>query len=297
MLDGFLKYLQAEKRYSSHTLRAYHDDIVQLYAYLGEESGAEPDIKLFRHQNIRAWVAELMQSGLSARTVNRKLSSLSSFFKFLMRKGLLKANPMTKVVAPKQAKRLSVFLEEQKLNAYMDNKELAEEETYEQLRDYTIIELFYATGIRLSELVNLRCSSVDFSTGMLKVIGKGNKERLIPLTPHIKAYLNRYLQRRAATFANIAIGDYLFLTAKGKQIYPRLVYNIVKQQLGRGGFTGKRSPHILRHSFATHLLNNGADLNSIKDMLGHSGLGATQIYTHNTFEKLKKVHRNAHPRS
>lgn len=299
MLDDFLKYLQAEKRYSPHTLRAYSDDISQFYAYLGEESDSEPDVKLFRHQNIRAWVAELMQSGISARSVNRKLSSLSSFFKFLMRKGLLKVNPMTKVIAPKPAKRLSVFLEEGKLNSYMDNEELAEteEESYEQLRNLTILELFYATGIRLSELVNLKISSVDFSSALLKVFGKGGKERLIPLTPHIVEFLSRYIEMRKAAFANINASDYLFLTVKGKQIYPRLVYSIVKQQLSMGGFTGKRSPHILRHSFATHMLNNGADLNSIKEILGHSGLGATQVYTHNTFEKLKKVHHNTHPRS
>ncbi|MDR0661420.1 MAG: tyrosine-type recombinase/integrase [Prevotellaceae bacterium] len=296
MLDDFLKYLQAEKRYSTHTSRAYHDDISQFYTYLGEVSGSEPSVKQFRHQNIRAWVAELMRSGMSARSVNRKLSSLSSFFKFLMRKGLLKANPMVKVVAPKQVKRLSVFLEEGKLNAYMDNKELIEDDTYEQLRDNTIVELFYATGIRLSELVNLCYASVDFSASLLKVQGKGSKERLVPLTPHIEKCLKEYIRRRTVVFTAV-VGDYLFLTAKGKQIYPRLVYNIVKRQLSMGGFTGKRSPHILRHSFATHLLNNGADLNSIKDMLGHSGLGATQVYTHNTFEKLKKVHRNAHPRS
>lgn len=297
MLDDFLKYIQAEKRYSSHTLRAYHDDISQFYSYLGEEDGSEPDVKLFRHQNIRAWVAELMQSGVSARTANRKLSSLSSFFKFLMRKELLKANPMTKVVVPKQAKRLSLFLEEKKLNSYMDAAELVEDESYEQIRNHTILELFYATGIRLSELVNLSIASVDFSSNLLKVEGKGGKERLVPLSPHIVGCLSSYIEKRRVEFAVVSSSHHLFLTAKGKQIYPRLVYSIVKQELSSGGFTGKRSPHILRHSFATHLLNNGADLNAIKEILGHSGLGATQVYTHNTFEKLKKVHRNAHPRS
>ena len=297
MLDDFLKYLQAEKRYSPNTLKAYHDDISQFYAYLSDESNIEPDIKLFRHQNIRAWVAELMQSGVSARTVNRKLSSLSSFFKYLMRKGLLKTSPMVRVIAPKQAKRLSVFLEESKLNSYMNNRELVDAKTYEELRNITILELFYATGIRLSELVNLKPSSVDFSSSLLKVEGKGSKERLIPLTPHIVECLNRYIEKREAAFTGVNTSNHLFLTTKGKQIYPRLVYNIVKQQLSMGGFTGKRSPHILRHSFATHMLNNGADLNSIKEILGHSGLGATQVYTNNTFEKLKKVHRNAHPRS
>ena len=297
MLDRFLKYLQAEKRYSPHTLRAYHDDIVQLYTHLEIEVGTEPDIKLFKHQNIRAWVASLMQDGVTARTVNRKLSSLSSFFKFLVRKGVLSANPMVKVVVPKQAKRLSSFLESDKLNAYLDNKELADEGGYEQLRNFTIVELFYSTGIRLSELVNLRLVSVDFSASLLKVEGKGSKERLVPLTPYIIEYLHRYIGRRMAVFANTSTSNHLFLTAKGKQIYPRLAYGIVTQQLSIGGFAGKRSPHILRHSFATHMLNNGANLNSIKEILGHSGLGATQVYTHNTFEKLKNVHRNAHPRS
>lgn len=295
MLDDFLKYLQSEKRYSPHTLKAYHDDISQFYTFLGEEDGSEPDVKLFRHLSVRAWVAELMQSGVSARSVNRKLSSLSSFFKFLMREELLKVNPMTKVVAPKQAKRLSVFLEEGKLNTYMDSEEQAEEEGYEQVRNHTIIELLYATGIRSSELVSLSITSVDFSSNLLKVEGKGSKERLIPLTPHIVECLKYYIEKRIAAFPDS--GNHLFLTARGKQIYARLVYNVVKQGLSRGGFTGKRSPHILRHSFATHLLNNGADLNAIKEILGHSGLGATQVYTHNTFEKLKKVHRNAHPRS
>ncbi len=249
MLDDFLKYLQAEKRYSPHTLRAYSDDISQLYTYLGEEDGSEPDVKLFRHQNIRAWVAELMQSGISARSVNRKLSSLSSFFKYLVRKGVLKANPMTKVVAPKQAKRLSAFLEEGKLNSYMDNKELMEAESYEELRNLTILELFYATGIRLSELVNLKPSSIDFSSALLKVKGKGDKQRLIPLTPHIVEYLHRYLEKRTAVFTAVNASDYLFLTAKGKQIYPRLVYDIVRQQLSMGGFTGKRSPGQIRRCY------------------------------------------------
>ena len=297
MLENFLKYLQAEKRYSPHTLRAYRDDISQFYIHLGEVGGSEPDIKLFRHQNIRAWVAELMRSGMSARSVNRKLSSLSSFFKYLMKKELLAADPMVKVIIPKQAKRLSIFLEEEKLNSYMDSKELLAPESYEEVRNRTILELFYATGIRLSELVSLTDASVDFSSNLLKVEGKGSKERLVPLTPHIVECLNRYIEKRTAEFANTDVGRYLFLTTRGKQIYPRLVYNVVKQELSKGGFTGKRSPHILRHSFATHLLNNGADLNSIKEILGHSGLGATQVYTHNTFEKLKKVHRNAHPRS
>ncbi len=295
MLEAFIKYLQTEKRYSPHTLRAYHDDIFQFFSFLGLAEGDEPTVDMLTHQQVRGWVASLIQQGITGRSVNRKLSSLSTFFTFLLRKGTISINPMAKVVNPKQSKRLPSFVEQDKLNTYMDRE--LQGDTYEELRDRTIVELFYATGIRLSELVALTLSAIDFSLSQLKVTGKGGKERFIPLTPHICTQLKKYLNKRSEWFTGSFLCQSLFLTSRGEQIYQRLVYQIVKQQLTLGGFTGKRSPHVLRHTFATHLLNNGADLNSIKDMLGHASLGATQVYTHTTFEQLKNVYKNTHPRS
>lgn len=293
MIEEFLTYLQAEKRYSSHTIKAYHDDIAQFYTYLGTDD--EPSSKLFTHQLIRGWTAVLVEEGLSPRSISRKHSSLSSFFRFLIRKGVLTSNPMVKVTTPKQPKRLATFLEEGKLNSYMDIQDGGD--SYERVRNTAIVELLYATGIRLSELVALTPASVDYSSLQLKVLGKGSKERFIPLTPHLVNILKQYEEQRGKTFPAAGAKDPLYLTVKGKQIYPKLVYRIVEAALATGGFTGKRSPHVLRHSFATHMLNNGADLNAIKDILGHSSLGATQVYTHNTFEKLKKAYKDAHPHS
>lgn len=298
MLQEFLTYLEAEKRYSSNTVRAYADDIRQFYAHVGltnDETTAEGTAAYFTFQLVRGWLVELIRQGVSPRSVNRKKSSLASFFKFLLRKRFISSNPMQKVVTLKQAKRLPTFLDETKLNGYLDVS--AEGSTYEHVRDHTIVELFYATGIRLSELVSLTYLSVDLSSSLLKVKGKGAKERFVPLTSAACEYIGKYMKNRDLKFGDSYLESSLFLTSKGKPIYHRLVYSIVKRQLSSGGFTGKRSPHVLRHTFATHMLNHGADLNSIKDILGHSSLGATQVYAHTTFEKLKQVHKRAHPHS
>ena len=288
MIAPFLQYLKSEKRYSSHTLRAYQSDLEQLMAYL---DAAESGLPKAGYKQLRAWFAELIAQGLSTRSVNRKISSASAYYRYLVREGALKQNPVERVVSPKNAKRLPFFYKEQQLHKLLDS---AVDEGYEARRDHAIIELLYGTGMRLSELVGLRVGDVSLSSQAVKVLGKGNKQRIIPLSPNLCGELEGYLGALRQSFA--APGDSaLFRTAKGKPVSADLVYKIVRRSLTEQGIVGKKSPHVLRHSFATHMLNNGADLNSIKDLLGHSSLSATQVYTHNDIEKLMKSYHEAHP--
>jgi len=290
--EAFTKYLRFEKRLSPHTVISYTNDLAQFYAYLKGIYSLE-DIKEVSHSIIRSWIVSLMDDKLSPRSVNRKISTLKSFYKFLVREKVLEINPMHKIQSPKNPKRLPVFVEESKMNALIEDVSFSDD--FEGRRNLLIIELLYSTGMRRIELVNLKEIDINFHNCTVKVLGKRNKERLIPLTDGIITLIKEYIKERSkAVQAN---SDYLFLTEKGNHIYPGAVYRIVKTSLEKVTTLAKKSPHVLRHTFATHLLNNGANLNAIKELLGHANLAATQIYTHNTIEKLKSVYLKAHPKA
>lgn len=241
---------------------------------------------------IRSWVASMKEDGMNSNSINRKISTLKSFYKFLLKKGEIDANPMQKIHLLKKAEKLPVYIEKGQLEAFAKESQLAD--NFISLRNNLIIELLYATGMRQSELIELKDSSIDVANSMLKVIGKRNKERNIPLSRHIVDQLSKYISLKKETFT--LDNDWLIVTNKGLKAYPKFIYRTVNQQLS--GYTStQKSPHILRHSFATHMLNNGADLNNIKELLGHSNLSATQVYTHNSIEQLKKIYKKAHPRA
>lgn len=291
MLEMYLKYLESEKRYSHNTVDAYKSDLCAFFKRI-EFDETKNDICEIKTLQIRNWVFELMQNNNTARTINRKLSTLNGFFKYMLRERLIETNPVTKIISPKEKKRLPVFLEEKRLNNYLDISDEVDD-TYSEIRDQTIIELLYATGVRRGELINMKVR--DVHDNYIKVFGKGKKERLIPLTNVLRIWLQRLIIKHNETFGT-ANNNYIFLSDKGIKIYPHFVYRLIRKKLTDAGFTGKKSPHVLRHTFATHMLNNGADLNSIKTVLGHSSLAATQVYTHTTFEDLKRIHNKAHPR-
>ena len=291
MKERFLAYVQYEKRYSPHTVTAYRNDLDQFFKYLQEQYAID-DILQVNHPMIRSWLVKLMESGITPRSVNRKLTTLKSFYKYLIRQGILEVNPMRKITSPKSSKRLPVFMEKDKMDLLLDDASFGND--YPGTRDRLIVEMFYATGMRLSELVNLKNSDIDFHNDTIKVLGKRNKERLIPFSKKFASLLKHYLQKREEAFGQTT--DF-FLTDKGRKIYPKLVYLIVTRCLGSVTTLDKKSPHVLRHTFATHLLNNGAELNAVKELLGHANLAATQVYTHNTIEKLKKIYNQAHPKA
>lgn len=293
-IQEFLKYLEFEKRYSSHTLKSYETDLRQFYEFcLGESTDFNPS--KINYKFIRTWLVNMVNHGLSPRSINRKISSLKSFFGYLLSTGKIESNPMLKILSPKTDKKLPSFVDKENINNLLDTWEL--KDTFRGWRDFLIIEIFYFTGIRLSELINLKISDVNLSELTIKVLGKRNKERLVPFTSVLKNDILRYLDMRKLEAGDYEHNDFLFITESGKKLYPVMVYRIVKSYLQLVTQVEKRSPHVLRHTFATHMLNNGADLNAIKELLGHSNLSATQVYTHNTFEKLKKVYKQAHPRA
>jgi len=290
--ENFIEYISFEKRYSQHTIQAYTKDLDQFTAFLGEQYGIS-DVSEVGHQQIRSWMVSLMEEGLSERTVLRKLSTLKSFYKYLHRNKIIDHNPTLVVISPKLPSRNPAFVDEEKMQNLFE--EVTFENDFAGHRDNLILEVFYGTGIRLSELIDLQTDDISFSNQTFKVHGKRNKERLIPFTQKMGIALSAYIELRNKQ----GFGDtrHLFLTEKGEKLYPRLVYRIVNKYLGMVTTLTKKSPHVLRHTFATHMLNNGADLNAIKEFLGHANLAATQVYTHNTVEKLKKIYRQAHPRA
>jgi integrase/recombinase XerC len=290
----FLNYLRFEKRYSQHTLRSYQTDLDQFegYAvqYLEEEEGLDSaDTKL-----IRSWIAHLMESGVSVRSVNRKITTLRTFYKFMMRGQHLKINPMDKVVSPKSTKTLPAFVEEEKIETLLDSYSFGTD--FPGARNKLIIELLYLTGMRLSELILLEDGSIDHFNQTVRVTGKRNKQRIIPVDRSAIGIIRDYISQRKEVFPE-PLTQRLLVTDRGKPLYPKFVYKVVNNYLGLVTTMQKRSPHILRHSFATHMLNRGADLNAIKEILGHANLSATQVYTHNTFEKLVSIYKQAHPRA
>ena len=289
---SFLSYLAYERRYSKHTMEAYQNDLEQFYYYLKTEYAKE-GIELATHLEIRSWIVKMMEAEISPRSINRKLSSLKSFYKFVMRNGILSKSPMAKVLAPKTSTRLPVFVEKTGIERLLNDIEFPD--TFEGKRDKMVIELFYNTGMRRSELLNLKETDIDSYQAQIKVLGKGNKERIIPIQPQLRDGLKVYI-----TFKNTTISHpsaFLFVNSEGKQLAPSNIYQLVKKYLNLVTTVDKKSPHVLRHTFATHLMNNGADINAVKELLGHTSLAATQVYTHNTIDKLKDIYKQAHPKA
>ncbi len=286
----FIKYLQYEKRYSAHTLVAYKSDLDQFIRFMDKEIGDFEFNKVTTKQ-VRSWVVSLMNEGINPKSINRKLATVKSFYKYLMRQGYAESSPAHLVTAPKIAKKLPTFVQEENLNNLLDLGLFPD--TFEGLRDKTIISLLYGTGIRLAELKGLTLANINFTEHTIRVLGKRNKERIIPYPRSIEQPLREYLQLREKFNGK---NEFLLLTSKGNQVYDKLIYRVVKKHLEMVTTVSKKSPHVLRHSFATHLLNHGADLNAVKELLGHSNLSATQIYTHTTFQKLKEIYKQAHPR-
>lgn len=291
-ISAFLDYLQYQKRYSAHTVKAYQNDLESFEKFLKEEHDIK-DWSGVSHHLIRHWIVSLSENGISSRSINRKVSGLKSFFKFLIRDGVLEVNPTSKVVVPKQSKKLLRVVSEDEAVVLLDEIEYPEGEKGKLHK--MIISTFYNTGMRLSELINLQDGDVDLNNRRIRVVGKRNKERYIPISDSFSAELMEF---KALTKGNDRADEesWFFRNESGKKLYPKLVYNIVNKYISSVSGIEKKSPHMLRHSFATHMLNRGADLNSIKELLGHSNLSATQVYTHNSVDQLKKTYNQAHPR-
>lgn len=291
--ESFLDYLRFEKHYSQHTVRSYDNDIGQFFSFLNVHKGSY-EMSDISSSDVRSWMISMLDRGYSTVTVHRKISSLRTFFRFNLRAGMIKVNPVENIVLPKRHKRLPVFLEETSLDRLLDNYDFGE--GYSGMRDRTIIELLYTTGMRKAELIGLKLNDIDIENRTARVLGKRNKERIIPLISSFCNNLSQYINMRKDNFPDLT-ENWLFVTDRGNKLYDKFVYNTVKRYLEMVTTIEKKSPHVLRHTFATHMLNHGADLNSVKEILGHANLSATQVYTHNTFEKLKKVYKQAHPRA
>lgn len=290
-LSDFLHHLQSEKRYSQHTRTAYINDIEQFFLFLKTQYDVADEAQV-NVTFIKSWIYERTQAGLSANSLHRKLSALSSYYKFLVRKELINSNPFSHIKAPKRKKRLPVWLTEDQMLRLLDQE--LNEKDFTAVRDQTIMELMYGCGLRLSELISLRHKDIDLAMRTLKVMGKGRKERIIPMPTELINAIKKY--KKCCQDLEIAVGDVFLTTEKGKPLYPMLVYRIAKQGLSRVSALTGLSPHKLRHSYATHLLNKGAELNAIKELLGHSSLAATQVYTHNSIERLINIYKDAHPK-
>jgi integrase/recombinase XerC len=292
-IQSFVDYLKFEKRYSPHTIISYQSDLRDFFKYLDDTFG-KVDLKNINHNQIRSWLAEQKENGVTAKSLNRKISTLRSFFKYQLKNGKIDNSPVTKVIAPKIKKRLPVFLKEEDIKLLAETLETSSED-WKTLNARILVALFYNTGMRLTELINLKQKQVDYNKSLIKVLGKGNKERIIPLSRETVQMLQEYHRMKKKEFENSE--DALIITEKGKKLYPKYAYLLVKKCLAGISTLDKKSPHVLRHSFATHLMNNGADLNAVKELLGHSSLAATQVYTHTTIEKLKEVYKKAHPKA
>ncbi|WP_373828442.1 tyrosine-type recombinase/integrase [Bacteroides heparinolyticus] len=292
LTDSFLDYLLHERNYAESTVERYKADVLELQKFGEEQLGSITPEKVDA-ELVRDWIAFLMDEQRCASTINRKLSSIRTYYRFLLRKGLVAVDPLQKVVRPKKKKPLPVFLKENEMNRLLDDIDFGE--SFEGCRDRMIIEMFYATGMRLSELVGLNDADVDFSTALIKVTGKRNKQRLIPFAKELEFSMREYVNKRNEKFP--LRSDAFFVRKGGQRLYPGFVAALVKRNLSKVVTVKKRSPHVLRHTFATAMLNHGADLNSIKELLGHESLATTEVYTHTTFEELKKVYNQAHPRA
>ena len=289
----FIDYLSLEKKYSKHTVIAYQKDL-ESFQEFNQEKFEKKNIDDANYSQIRSWIIHLVDSGITNRSINRKISSLNSFYKFLLKVESIKVNPLLKHKALKTSKKVQIPFSEKEISTVLGNFNF--DDSFEGVRDKLIIELFYSTGIRRVELVQLKMIDVNVSNKTLKVLGKRNKERYLPLLDSVITTIKKYLNSRK-TLEIINDNDILFLTKKGDKIYETLVYRVINEYFSNVSTKVKKSPHILRHSFATHLLNQGANLNAVKELLGHSSLAATQVYTHNSIAELKKVYAKSHPRN
>ena len=292
LMESFLDYLRYERNYSDKTILAYQKDLSQFEAF-GEEGCQEKTPLEVTGELVRDWIVNLMDGGYSVASVNRKLSSLRSYYKYLLKKGEVRVDPLQKVVGPKKSKPLPVFLKEKDMDRLLDEENFADD--FEGWRDRLILEVFYETGIRKAELIGLNSQDVDFSTNIIKVLGKRNKERLIPFGSRLGILLQEYIKKRNETV--LQNSDAFFVRKNGERLSESIVASIVRRNLSKVVAVRKKSPHVLRHTFATAMLNHGAELDSIKELLGHESLSTTEIYTHTTFEELKKVYNQAHPRA
>ena len=286
-MDTFLNYLQFERRYSSHTISAYKIDIKQFIDFLFKEQD-DTGILNATHHNIRSWISYLLESGISNRSVNRKITSIKSYYKYMMNEGLILENPTRKIVAPRISRRVPIFIEESNIASLFDV--IKYQDGFIGIRDKIILEMFYMTGIRLSELLNVTVNDVNFEDSNLKILGKRNKERIIPVSKLLLDQISHFVEK-------YSIRNHIFISRKYNKLSSKQIYNIVNKYLDLVSSIEKKSPHVLRHTFATHMMNNGADLNAIKEILGHSSLNATQVYTHTSIERLKNVYRKTHPKA
>ena len=289
----FTDYLSYEKKYSHHTVVAYHKDLSDFLQFSKDEY-AYTDIIQVNYAIIRSWIISLVDQGIANRSINRKVSSLKTYYKFLLKTKQIETTPLAQHKALKTSKKLQVPFSEKEIEDVLEV--LQDEEDYEGIRNRLLVELLYSTGMRRAELINLKLNNISITQKTIKVLGKRNKERIIPLLSSVAKSLEKFIVERNK-LATIEDKDFLLLTSKGVKIYETLVYRVVNNYFSKASVKIKRSPHILRHSFATHLLNEGADLNAVKELLGHSSLASTQVYTHNSIAQLKQVYQNAHPRN
>ena len=290
--SAFLDYLQLEKKYSPHTITAYRADLQDFSEFIQQNFDQE-NLEEVNYSQIRSWIVELSESGIGNRTINRKISSLKSYYRFLLKTRQIESSPLVKHRALKTSKKVQIPFSEKEIVQVLQS---IDDSTVEGLRDRFIVELFYSTGIRRIELINIKEQDLDLDNAVLKVLGKRNKERYIPLINSVVQTGERYLEIKR-TSSDFEKSTYLFLTSRGDKIYESFVYRIINNYFSKVSGKLKKSPHILRHSFATHLLNQGANLNAVKELLGHSSLAATQVYTHNSIAELSKIHNQAHPRN
>src|SRR5258706_325369 len=294
MVESFLKYVRFEKRSSPHTVISYQTDLRQFGAFL-KHTYSEKKPELANYGMVRSWIVQLVESERNPSSINRKIACLRSFYKFLLKREVITKDPMVKIRVLKTKKRLPHFVKENDMVAMLDNT-LDFTDDHAGLRDRLILELFYGTGMRLSELINLKESQINLRERTVKVLGKRNKERVIPFLPGLVSIIGAYCKARKKEVGSVN-HDYLLVTDEGGQLYPMIVYRMVKKYLTKFTSVDKRSPHVLRHTYATHLMNKGAEINALKDLLGHTSLAATQVYTHNSMDKIKKVFDRAHPKA
>lgn len=293
----FIEYLHFERQYSAHTVRAYQRDLEQFFKFCemryNIDSNDAEQLKKIKHKTIRFWLSDLVRKELKRKSISRKLSSVSGFFKFLQKKDILENNPLSGTVLPKNEKRVTEFVKQKEIENLFESNLF--EKNFEASRNRVILELLYGCGLRRAELISLKISDIDFSKQLIKVEGKGGKERFVPFGDNVKEAMNQYFGHRREK--GFELQNSLILTNSGKSAYPKLIYRIVKQYLSKVCSLERASPHVLRHSYATHLLEEGADLNAVKELLGHSSLASTEVYLHSTLKRLKSVYKQAHPKS
>jgi integrase/recombinase XerC len=290
MIYIFVEYIQFEKRQSVHSVSAYKSDLIQLQDFIATQYNGS--LEEVNHQMLRSWIVFLKQSGLTNKSLHRKISSTKTFYKFLIKQGVIEVNPASKLVLPKIEKRLPTFIKKEETEQLL-GKNSVDFNDFESIRNHLVLTLFYQCGIRLSELVNLK--SNEITSNSIKVLGKRNKERIIPIIDKVYSLIKEYEQMKQKTF--VVQNEFLIVKNDGEKSYDKFIYTLVNKELTKHTSLKKKSPHVLRHTFATHMLDEGADLNSIKELLGHSNLMATQVYTHNSLAKIKSIYKQAHPRA